>query len=176
MSIVCGLLLETDLVFPFLPYTTDKSSRMLSQFCKFLQTIAIFVNSNTRTMIFRTLLVTTLLALLTITSQAQEDKYIFRILESGNGLLDNNVRNITMLPDGQMCIHTSSMLNLYDGASCRSYKYNASEVPYTEYTGMNNACYDSRENLIWLMTRDDFWTFDMRTKQFEYEIGRNCRK
>ena len=172
MSIVCGLLLETDLVFPFLPYTTDKSSRMLSQFCKFLQTIAIFVNSNTRTMIFRTLLVTTLLALLTITSQAQEDKYIFRILESGNGLLDNNVRNITMLPDGQMCIHTSSMLNLYDGASCRSYKYNASEVPYTEYTGMNNACYDSRENLIWLMTRDDFWTFDMRTKQFEYEIGR----
>ena len=51
-----------------------------------------------------------------------------------SGLPDNNVRNMTMLPDGLMCIQTSSMLNLYDGASCRSYKYNAIEIPYTEYS------------------------------------------
>ena len=35
------------------------------------------------------------------------EEYLFRMLDTSSGLPDNNVRNMTMLPDGQMCIQTS---------------------------------------------------------------------
>ena len=93
----------------------------------------------------------------TIMSAEQSDPYLFRMLDTSSGLPDNNVRNMTMLPNGLMCILTSSMLNLYDGASCRSYKYNAIEIPYTEYNGLSNAFYDSVENVLWCTSRDNIW-------------------
>lgn len=105
------------------------------------------------------------------------DKYIFRMLDTNSGLPDNNVRNMMMLPNGMMCIQTSSMLNIYDGALCRSYKYNAIKIPYTEYSGMNEAHYDSTENIIWCSTRDNIWIFNLATKQFEYDVtGRLSQK
>lgn len=101
---------------------------------------------------------------------SRNDEYLFRMLDTESGLPDNNVRNMTMLPDGLMCIQTSSMLNLYDGASCRSYKYNAIEIPYTEYSGLNSSCYDSQWNVLWCTTRDHVWIFDLKTRSFEYDV------
>ena len=106
----------------------------------------------------------------TIMSAEQSDPYLFRMLDTSSGLPDNNVRNMTMLPNGLMCIQTSSMLNLYDGASCRSYKYNAIEIPYTEYNGLSNAFYDSVENVLWCTSRDNIWVFNFNTMEFEYDI------
>ena len=63
----------------------------------------------------------TLLALLPLSVvAASTDAYLFRMLDTNDGLPDNNVRNMVMLPDGLMAIQTSSMLNLYDGASSQS--------------------------------------------------------
>ena len=98
-------------------------------------------------------------------------QHLFRMLDTSSGLPDNNVRNMTMLPNGLMCIQTSSMLNLYDGASCRSYKYNAIEIPYTEYNGLNNAFYDNVENVLWCTSRDNIWVFNFNTHEFEYDIS-----
>ena len=103
-------------------------------------------------------------------------QHLFRMLDTSSGLPDNNVRNMTMLPNGLMCIQTSSMLNLYDGASCRSYKYNAIEIPYTEYNGLNNAFYDSSEDLLWCTTRDKIWIFNFKTREFEYDITERLSK
>ena len=116
-------------------------------------------------------ILTFLLALVTtFLSAKQHDQYLFRMLDTSSGLPDNNVRNMTMLPNGLMCIQTSSMLNLYDGASCRSYKYNAIEIPYTEYNGLSNAFYDSVENVLWCTSRDNIWVFNFNTREFEYDI------
>ena len=104
------------------------------------------------------------------------DEYLFRMLDTSSGLPDNNVRNMTMLPNGLMCIQTSSMLNLYDGASCRSYKYNAIEIPYTEYNGLNNAFYDNVENALWCTSRDNIWVFNFNTHNFEYDISSRLQK
>ena len=69
----------------------------------------------------RTLLITLLMVVASSVAEAsRNNEYLFRMLDTESGLPDNNVRNMTMLPDGLMCIQTSSMLNLYDGASCRS--------------------------------------------------------
>ena len=99
------------------------------------------------------------------------EEYLFRMLDTSSGLPDNNVRNMTMLPDGQMCIQTSTMLSLYNGASCKSYKYNPIEIPYTEYSGLNNSYFDRTANLLWCTTRDHIWIFNLNTMSFEYDIS-----
>lgn len=112
-----------------------------------------------------------LVMLWSLTTYAENNqKYLFRMLDTSSGLPDNNVRNMTMLSNGLMCIQTSSMLNLYDGASCRSYKYNPVEIPYTEYSGLSRSFYDEKENLLWCVTRDNIWIFNLTTRQFEYDI------
>lgn len=104
------------------------------------------------------------------------EEYLFRMLDTSSGLPDNNVRNMAMLPDGQMCIQTSTMLSLYNGASCTSYKYNPINIPYTEYSGLNNAYYDRTDNLLWCTSRDHIWIFNLGTRSFEYDIsGRFAR-
>ena len=120
----------------------------------------------------RTLLITLLMVVASSVAEAsRNDEYLFRMLDTESGLPDNNVRNMTMLPEGLMCIQTSSMLNLYDGAACRSYKYNAIEIPYTEYSGLNTSCYDSQWNVLWCTTRDHVWIFDLKTRSFEYDVA-----
>ncbi len=104
-------------------------------------------------------------------SPAPSGEYLFRMLDTSSGLPDNNVRNMTMLPGGMMCIQTSTMLSLYDGASCKSYKYNPIKIPYTEYSGLNNSYFDRTENLMWCTTRDHIWIFNLNTRRFEYDIA-----
>lgn len=98
------------------------------------------------------------------------EQYLFRMLDTSSGLPDNNVRNLTMLPNGLMCIHTSSMISLFDGKACRSYRHNAVEIPYTEYNGLNSSYYDSRENVLWCVTRDHIYIFNLNTREYEYDI------
>lgn len=121
-----------------------------------------------------------LIAIFTIIGTAdalaeKNEEHLFRMLDVESGLPDNNVRNMTMLPDGLMCIQTSSMLSLYDGASCRNYKYNAIDIPYTEYSGLNETCYDPVWNVLWCMTRDHIWIFDLKSRSFEYDLTSRLR-
>ena len=116
--------------------------------------------------------ISTVLALMLtcIMSADNSGKHLFRMLDTSSGLPDNNVRNMTMLPNGLMCIQTSSMLNLFDGSACRSYRYDATRIPYTEYSGLSHAYFDEREDMLWSTTRDHIWAFDLKTRRFEYDI------
>ena len=106
-----------------------------------------------------------------LTPAFAHDHFLFRMLDTSSGLPDNNVRNMTMLPDGLMCIQTSTMLSLYNGASCKSYKYNPINIPYTEYSGLNNSFFDTASNLLWCTSRDHVWIFNLDTRNFEYDIS-----
>lgn len=108
-------------------------------------------------------------------SAHETDRYLFRMLDTSSGLPDNNVRNMTMLPSGLMCIQTSSMLNLFDGGSCRSYRYDATRIPYTEYSGLSRSYYDKDEEMLWCTTRDHIWAFNLVTRNFEYDITERLR-
>ncbi len=99
------------------------------------------------------------------------EEYRFRMLDTNGGLPDNNVRNLVMLPNGLMCIQTSSMLNLYNGTTCNSYRYNPVEIPYNEYSGLNNTFYDAAANRLWCTSRDHTWCFDLDRHRFEYDIN-----
>lgn len=97
--------------------------------------------------------------------------YLFRQIDSDEGLPDNNVRNMLMLPNGLMYIQTATMLNLYDGAACQSYAFNPIRIPYQEYSGLNYLFYD-RDNTLWLSNRDQAWRFDLGRREFEYDSRR----
>lgn len=112
-----------------------------------------------------------LLTLCCLVRLSAAEDYLFRQLDSNSGLPDNNVRNMLMLPNGLMCIQTSTVLNLYDGAACRGYAFNPIRIPYHEYSGMNYLCYD-RDHRLWLSNRDNTWRFDLNTRQFEYDTHR----
>lgn len=92
---------------------------------------------------------------------------VFRQIDSSNGLPDNNVRDMLMLPNGLLCIQTSTMLNLYDGNSCQSYAFNPIRIPYQEYAGLNHLYYDPTHK-IWLSNRDRTCFFDLSSREFEY--------
>ena len=48
--------------------------------------------------------------LLGICAHGAEKSYVFRMLDASKGLPENNVRDMLMMPDGLMCIQTSSWL------------------------------------------------------------------
>ena len=98
------------------------------------------------------------------------ERYLFRMLDTGSGLPDNSVIDMLMLPDGMMCIQTSSMLNFFDGARCRSYRIDPERIPWDEYIGFNNLYYDRDANMIWCATKDYVWIFDMDSRSFIYDI------
>lgn len=103
-------------------------------------------------------------------------KYNFRLLDAENGLRENNVRNMIMLPDGMMCIHTPSEINLYNGASCKSYIFDPAHIPYTEYSGKSEMWYDSTEGgRIWLSSRDHIWAFNLKDRSFSYDAVDNSK-
>jgi len=96
--------------------------------------------------------------------------YEFRMLDASGGLPENNVRDMLMLPDGLMCIQTSSYLCFFDGASCRNYRWDPVKVPYSEYSGQSRLDYDPEGNRVLLRTRDLSWAFDRDTRTFVYDI------
>lgn len=102
-------------------------------------------------------------------ASAAENPYLFRILDAGNSLPENNVRAMLMLPDGLMCIQTASYLCFFDGASCTSYRWDPVMVPYSEFSAQSGLRYDAESDMIVLRTRDRVWAFDMAARHFVYE-------
>ena len=100
---------------------------------------------------------------------AQSQPYIFRSLDARSGLPDNNVRAVTMIPGGPVCILTSSCLAFYDGVACSSFRWDPEKIPYTEYTSSSDISYDGESGRILLSSRDKVWAFDIYTREFIYE-------
>ena len=102
-------------------------------------------------------------------ASAADSPYLFRILDAGNSLPENNVRAMLMLPDGLMCIQTASYLCFFDGASCTSYRWDPVMVPYSEFNAQAGLRYDAESDMVVLRARDRVWAFDMAGRYFVYE-------
>ncbi len=102
------------------------------------------------------------------TDPEREGQYVFRSVDSDSGLPDNNVRDMLMLPGGMMCIQTSSMLNLFDGTSSKSYRFDPAFVPFQEYAALGYLfCSDHN---LWFTNQNYTWRFDLNTRRFDYDI------
>ena len=108
--------------------------------------------------------------LLGFCARGAEKPYVFRMLDASKGLPENNVRDMLMLPDGLMCIQTSSWLCFYDGAGFKNWRWDQEMVPYTEYNGQDHVVYDPGNDRVILHARDHIWAFDRKTEKFIYDI------
>ncbi|MCD8313865.1 MAG: response regulator [Bacteroidales bacterium] len=100
----------------------------------------------------------------------QKTRRLFRSVDSDSGLPDNNVRDMLMLPGGMMCIQTSAMLNLFDGTSSKSFRFDPAKVPYQEYAGLSYLFY--HDHSLWFSHQDLTWKFDLATRRFEYDTDK----
>ncbi|MCD8317821.1 MAG: hypothetical protein LUC45_02730 [Paraprevotella sp.] len=93
----------------------------------------------------------------------------FRLLDTGNGLFNNQVRFITQMKDGKMLVYTEGMFNVYNG---NRFEPLSCDLTYTLPLGMHNICttYDGGNGLLWAKDFYRLYLIDTRTQRFCYDI------
>ncbi len=93
----------------------------------------------------------------------------FRLLDTGSGLYNNQVRFLVQLQDGKILAYTEGMFNLYDGYR---FKPLACDLDHTLPLGMHNICtaYDGGDGLLWAKDYFRLYLFDTRTQRFCQDI------
>jgi ligand-binding sensor domain-containing protein len=108
-------------------------------------------------------------------------QYVFQRLDIVEGLSDNQIRNITLAPDGRIVIRTMSMLNIYNGATFehihqdrrKDYKWNYNRFLKERYAFKE---YYDTEGRIWMKAPDYLSLFDLNNNRFVYDIDSELMK
>ncbi|OJX87385.1 MAG: hybrid sensor histidine kinase/response regulator [Paludibacter sp. 47-17] len=95
---------------------------------------------------------------------------IFRHLDIVNGMSDNQIRGLNMLPDGRITIRTASILNLYNGATFEHFYHDKSKEYKWNYWGLPKEYLDS-DNQLWMKERDYLLLLDLSNNRFVYNIA-----
>ncbi|NDV77577.1 ATP-binding protein [Dysgonomonas sp. 511] len=110
------------------------------------------------------------LIFLLATQTANSQQYIFRHLDIIDGLSDNQIRSLSMTPDNRLAIKTASILNIYNGATFDNF-YHDKHLEYRwNYWRLPKEYYDDKGR-IWMKERDYLLIFDLKTNQYNYNIG-----
>ena len=120
-------------------------------------------------------LINNILLLFFVYCSAIHARYVFRHLDIVDGLSDNQIRNITLAPDGRIVIRTMSMLNIYNGATFehihqdrrKDYKWNYNRFLKERYAFKE---YYDTEGRIWMKAPDYLSLYDMNNNRFVYDI------
>ena len=93
----------------------------------------------------------------------------FRLLDTGNGLFNNQVRFLTQMEDGKILVCTEGMFNVYNG---NSFEPLACDLTYTVPLGMHNLCtsYDGGNGLLWAKDFYRLYLINTRTGRFCHDI------
>lgn len=97
------------------------------------------------------------------------DNYKFRLLDVSEGLSDDQIRSLSMVPDGRMAIRTASILNIYNGSTFRHYYYDKVRKYEWNYSRPPKEYYDN-EGRMWLKELHYLLLLDLSTNEFEYDI------
>ncbi|MFI3279246.1 MAG: ATP-binding protein [Rikenellaceae bacterium] len=95
--------------------------------------------------------------------------FYFRRFDSGLSLSNNVTRNMIELPNGSMAILNANMVTIFNGTSSTNYHYDLNIIPFTEFSGMKNMYYDSRD-ILWFKNRDNTWALDLNKSEFIYDL------
>lgn len=95
--------------------------------------------------------------------------YTFRHLDIVDGMSDNQIRGLTMLPDKRLAVQTASILNIYNGATFEHFYYDKNrEYKWNYWGGVKD--YADHKNRLWIKERDHLLLLDLNTNQFIYNI------
>ncbi len=93
----------------------------------------------------------------------------FRLLDTGSGLFNNQVRFITQMTDGKILVCTEGMFNIYNG---NNFEPLTCDLTHTIPLGMHNICtsYDGGDGLLWAKDFYRLYLIDTHTQRFRHDI------
>ncbi|PJJ79999.1 ATP-binding protein [Mucilaginibacter auburnensis] len=94
-------------------------------------------------------------------------RYAFSQINATNGLANNEVRNITQLPDGRMMMVTNGIINIYNGTTFQYIHINE-QYPYLlkGYLGYLRTYVENKER-VWLKNQGKLMLINLISEHFE---------
>lgn len=102
-----------------------------------------------------------LLCISLLTSMSAQRHLVFSVIDSRNGLSDNQIRNITQLADGRMLIKTQGLTNLFDGTNFTQLHLKPKcSISLSGYFGFHHSYVDG--NWVWIKNNNELTLIDSR--------------
>lgn len=108
------------------------------------------------------------LCLMPLGMRAQE-QFKFRLIDVGDGLSDNQIRSLSVTPDGRIGVRTASILNLYDGSRFEYFPYDKDRKYVWDYARPPKEYYDG-QGRVWMKELHYLLLLDLKTNTFDYDI------
>ena len=93
-----------------------------------------------------------LVLLLSISSFAI-NQYKFRLIDIVDGLSDNQIRGLSITPDGRIAVRTASIMNIYNGTTFEYFHYDKKQKYVWNYNRPTKEYYDN-QGRIWMKNSD----------------------
>lgn len=97
-------------------------------------------------------------------------QYIYRLLNTSIGLPDNEIKSQLWLPDGRLCVRTSSSLSFFDGCSFRSFPPVVSEMYAIDYVAALPTAYVDGQQRVWIKESGQLLVFDLTTERYVGDV------
>lgn len=115
------------------------------------------------------LLISILVLFLSISSFAI-NQYKFRLIDIVDGLSDNQIRGLSITPDGRIAVRTASIMNIYNGATFEYFHYDKKQKYVWNYNRPTKEYYDN-QGRIWMKELGYLLLLDLNTNKFNYNIS-----
>ena len=110
-----------------------------------------------------------LVLLLSISSFAI-NQYKFRLIDIVDGLSDNQIRELSITPDGRIAVRTASIMNIYNGTTFEYFHYDKKQKYVWNYNRPTKEYYDN-QGRIWMKELGYLLLLDLNTNKFNYNIS-----
>lgn len=110
-----------------------------------------------------------LVLLLSISSFAI-NQYKFRLIDIVDGLSDNQIRGLSITPDGRIAVRTASIMNIYNGTTFEYFHYDKKQKYVWNYNRPTKEYYDN-QGRIWMKELGYLLLLDLNTNKFNYNIS-----
>lgn len=101
---------------------------------------------------------------------SMDAQLVFRQFDTTMGLSDNEIKGQVWLPDGRLCVRTSSSLSLFDGCTFRSVPSMEDENYYTDYVASISTLYIDTDQKVWIKEPGRFLIFNVATESYVKDI------
>lgn len=100
---------------------------------------------------------------------AAGQNYVFRHIDLTDGLPDNQIRNLSIAPDGRLGIKTASIFTIYNGASFDNFYQDTRKTYQWNHFRHPAVCYDHKGR-AWVKEQTYLLLLDLNTNRFVYDI------
>lgn len=113
---------------------------------------------------------TSILVLFLSISSYAINQYKFRLIDTVDGLSDNQIRGLSITPDGRIAVRTASIMNIYNGATFEYFHYDKKQKYVWSYDRPTKEYYDN-QGRIWMKELRYLLLLDLNTNKFNYDIS-----